>query len=54
MGEITALCTGGSERKMAPHPVKIPNPDDKKFSEIDLKDTRCPACGEIGRLVPMP
>lgn len=52
--EITAICSGGSERKMSPHPVKIPNPKGKRFDEIDLSNTRCPSCGEIGRLLAMP
>jgi hypothetical protein len=39
---------------MSPHPVKIPNPEGKRYDQIDLSGTRCPSCGEVGRMLAMP
>ena len=49
--EITAICTGPGA---PPHPVRIPNPDGKRFDEINLSNYQCPVCGKIGTMAAMP
>lgn len=52
--EITAVCSGGDGADKAPHEVHIPNPEGKRFDEIDLSKTKCPKCGLVGKMQAMP
>lgn len=54
MNEITAVCSGGEGAENAPHKVMIPNPDGKRFDEVDLSTMKCPECGKTGTLQAMP
>lgn len=49
--EIIAICTGPGA---PPHPVRIPNPEGKRFDEINLSNYQCPVCGKIGTMSAMP
>lgn len=52
INEINATCPGTPE--IIVHNVRLPNPEGKRFDQIDLSKVECPKCGLVGKMQAMP
>ncbi|WP_182126352.1 nucleotidyl transferase AbiEii/AbiGii toxin family protein [Nitrosopumilus sp. b2] len=51
---ISAVCSGADGAYNIPHSVYLPNPENKRFDQIDLSKEKCPKCGLIGTMQAFP